>query len=117
MACSPLDEPEVTVGEPTEDERQKAQQIFDGNEDFIQKDRAAAWIGEEGLVRQRTLRAYMDLYVFNEKSVLTSLREICGRLVLRAETQQVDRILVTFSKHWCDCNPNHGFKALGMFTY
>ncbi|KAI6083089.1 hypothetical protein F4821DRAFT_197914 [Hypoxylon rubiginosum] len=108
---SPLDEPEVSVGEPTEDDRQKAQRIFDGNEDFIRKEKAAAWMGEEGLVRQRTLTAYMELYDFTSQSVLTALRQICGRLVFRAETQQVDRILVAFSNRWCDCNPNHGFKT------
>lgn len=111
---SPLDEPEVAVGEPTEDDRQKAKRVFDGNEDFIQKDRAASWMGEEGLVRQRTLHAYMELYEFTEKSILSSLREVCGRLVLRAETQQVDRILVAFSKRWIACNPNHGFKAFDV---
>ncbi|OTA92681.1 hypothetical protein M434DRAFT_31584 [Hypoxylon sp. CO27-5] len=111
---SPLDEPEVTVGEPTEDDRQKAQKIFDGNEDFIQKEKAAAWMGEEGLVRQRTLRAYMELYDFTNQSVLTALRQVCGRLILRAETQQVDRILVAFSNRWCDCNPNHGFKTIDV---
>ncbi|KAK8019983.1 hypothetical protein PG990_005121 [Apiospora arundinis] len=111
---SPLDEPEVTVGEPTEDDRLKAQRIFDGREDFIQKDKAASWMGEEGLVRQRTLRAYMELYDFADKSVLTALREVCGRLILRAETQQVDRILVCFSNRWCNCNPNHGFKTMDV---
>ncbi|KAI1148485.1 hypothetical protein F4825DRAFT_454426 [Nemania diffusa] len=111
IPSGPLDEPEVAVGEPTEDDRQKAQGIFDGDEDFIQKEKAAAWMGEEGPVRQRTLRAYMDLYDFENQSVLTALRQICSRLVFRAETQQVDRILVAFSKRWCDCNPNHGFKT------
>ncbi|KAI1483656.1 hypothetical protein K445DRAFT_16187 [Daldinia sp. EC12] len=111
MVGSPLDEPEVLVGEPTEDDRQKAQKIFDGNEDFIQKEKAAAWMGEEGLVRQRVLKAYMDLYDFTNESVLASLRQVCSRLVFRAETQQVDRILVAFSNRWCDCNPNHGFKT------
>ncbi|KAH6686645.1 Sec7 domain-containing protein [Plectosphaerella plurivora] len=107
----PLDEPEFVVGDPTDDDRQKAQRIYDGNEDFIQKEKAASWMGEEGLVRQRTLRAYMELYDFTNKNVAYSLRQVCERLVLRAETQQVDRILVAFSKRWCDCNPNHGFKA------
>ncbi|KAI0458845.1 hypothetical protein F5B21DRAFT_457940, partial [Xylaria acuta] len=111
IPSGPLDEPEVTVGEPTEDDRQKAQGIFDGDEDFIQKEKAAAWMGEEGPVRQRTLRAYMDLYDFENQSVLVALRQICSRLVFRAETQQVDRILVAFSKRWCDCNSNHGFKT------
>lgn len=109
-----LDEPELVMGEPTEDDRQKARRIFDGGEDFIQKDRAAAWMGEQGPVRQRTLQAYMEMYDFAGLNILVSLRQICGRLVLRAETQQVDRILVAFSKRWCNCNPMHGFKATGM---
>ncbi|RDA92759.1 hypothetical protein CP533_1417 [Ophiocordyceps camponoti-saundersi (nom. inval.)] len=107
----PLDEPEFVIGEPTEDERQKAQNIYDGCHVFIQKNKAAAWMGEEGPVRQRTLQAYMELHDFKNKGILTSLRDVCGRLVLRAETQQVDRILVAFSKRWCSCNPRHGFKA------
>ncbi|KAI1429084.1 hypothetical protein F5Y12DRAFT_799222 [Xylaria sp. FL1777] len=111
VPSGPLDEPEVTVGEPTEDDRQKAQGIFDGDEDFIQKEKAAAWMGEEGPVRQRTLRAYMDLYDFESESILAALRQVCSRLVFRAETQQVDRILIAFSKRWCECNPNHGFKT------
>ena len=109
----PLDEPEFVIGEPTEDDRAKAQKIYDGSEDFIQKDRAASWMGEEGPIRQRTLQAYMELYDFANQSVVHSLRQVCGRLVFRAETQQVDRILVAFSKRWCDCNPSHGFKATG----
>lgn len=113
-SCKSLDEPEFVVGEPREDDRQKAQKIFDGGEGFIQKDKAAAWMGEEGPVRQRTLQAYMELHDFKDQSILGALRSVCGRLVLRAETQQVDRILVAFSKRWCACNPHHGFKATGM---
>lgn len=115
-AENPLDEPhQFVVGDPTEDDRAKAKKIFDGNEDFIPKDKAASWMGEEGPIRRRTLRAYMDLYDFANKNIITCLRDICNRLVLRAETQQVDRILVAFAKRWCDCNPNHGFKSTGKF--
>jgi len=112
-SAKPLDEPEFVVGEPTEDDRQKAQKIFDGNEDFIQKEKAAAWMGEEGPVRQRTLRAYMALYDFGGQKTVSAIRQVCARLVFRAETQQVDRILVAFAKRWCECNPNHGFKSTG----
>ncbi|KAL2145408.1 hypothetical protein VTI28DRAFT_7335 [Corynascus sepedonium] len=113
-ASKSIDEPEIVIGDPTEDDRQKAKKIYEGNEDFIQKDRAAAWMGEEGVVRQRTLRAYMELYDFENQSIVASLRQVCQRLLLRAETQQVDRILVAFSKRWCDCNPNHGFKSIDV---
>ncbi|KAG5966760.1 hypothetical protein E4U58_002432 [Claviceps cyperi] len=111
VSYKPLDEPEYILGEPTEDDCLKAQKIYDGGEDFIQKDKAAAWMGEQGPIRQRTLQAYMELYNFRDQSILGSLRQMCKRLVLKAETQQVDRILVAFSKRWCDCNPQHGFKA------
>ncbi|KAH8173925.1 sec7 domain-containing protein [Sarocladium implicatum] len=111
MKSKPLDEPNFVIGDPTEDDRQKAQKIFDGNEDYISKEKAASWMGEEGSVRQRTLQAYMELYDFTNLSIVSALRQVCGRLVFRAETQQVDRILVAFSKRWCDSNPNHGFKA------
>lgn len=114
---NPLDEPEFVVGDPTEDDKAKAKKIFDGNEDFIPKEKAASWMGEEGPIRQRTLRAYIELYNFTNKSIIASLREVCNRLVFRAETQQVDRILVAFSKRWCDCNPNHGFKSMGKFLH
>ncbi|PSR80495.1 hypothetical protein BD289DRAFT_455301 [Coniella lustricola] len=110
----PFDEPEFVVGEPTEDDKAKAQKIFDGSEDFIPKEKAASWMGEEGPIRQRTLQAYMDLYDFTNKSIVACLREVCNRLILRAETQQVDRILVCFSRRWCDCNPNHGFKSMDV---
>lgn len=113
MDTMPIDEPIFVVGDPTEDDRQKAQKIFDGNEDFIQKDKATGWMGGEGPVRQRTLRAYMELYDFGNLSILASLREVCGRLVLRGETQQVDRILLAFSTRWVESNPNHGFKSVG----
>ncbi|KAJ2966662.1 hypothetical protein NQ176_g10041 [Zarea fungicola] len=111
MQAKGLDEPLFIIGEPTEDDKLKAKKIYDGLEDFIQKDKAAAWMGEEGPIRKRTLQAYMELYNFTDKSIVSALRSICERLILRAETQQVDRILVAFSKRWCDCNPNHGFKA------
>lgn len=114
---TPFDEPEFVIGEPTDDDRAKAQQIFDGKEEFIPKEKAASWMGEEGLIRQRVLRVYMDLYDFTGKNVVTCLREVCNRLVLRAETQQVDRILVAFSTRWCDCNPNHGFKSIGKLFW
>jgi hypothetical protein len=98
---------------PVEVDREKAKKIYDCNEDFIQKEKAAAWMGEEGPARSRTLVAYMELYDFSNLNILAALRNMCNRLVLKAESQQVDRILDAFAKRWCQCNSNHGFKATG----
>lgn len=115
LETAPEDLKVIVVGVPTEGERQKAQKIYDGNEDFIQQSKAAGWLGGEGEVKARTLIAYMELYDFSNINILAGLRKLCGKLSLRAESQQVDRILDVFAQRWCACNPNHGFKVVGEF--
>lgn len=100
----------VEQTQPTTGDWERAKKIYDGNEDFIQKSKAAAWLGEDGAIRRRTLLAYMELYDFKDMDILGALRALCNRLVLKAESQQVDRILDTFATRWCQCNPHHGFK-------
>jgi PH/SEC7 domain-containing protein len=34
-------------------------------------------------------------------------RHLCNKLYLKAETQQVDRILVQFSRRYQECNPSN----------
>jgi hypothetical protein len=117
-AIKSLDEliPDADDMVPAEGDRERAKKVYDGNEDFIQREKAAAWMGEEGPARSKTLIAYMELYDFSNLNILAALRIMCGRLVLKAESQQVDRILVAFSRRWCQCNPNHGFKGVGKFV-
>lgn len=98
---------------PSPDERIQAQRIFDGDETLVPKAKAAAWLGEGEPERARTRSAYMELFDWRNLNILASLRDFCGRLLLKGETQQVDRILDAFSARWCVCNPNHGFKAKG----
>jgi Sec7-like guanine-nucleotide exchange factor len=95
------------------DARERARKIYDGNEDFVSKEKAAAWMGEDSAMRSKTLAAYMNLYEFANLNILAALRSLCNRLVLKAESQQVDRILDAFAQRWCQCNPNHGFKVTG----
>lgn len=108
-----VDNPTLEEILPSEGDREKAQKIYYGNEEFIPKEKAAAWLGEDNPISLRTLVAYVELYNFTNLNILAALRLMCGRLVLKAESQQVDRILVKFSQHWCKCNPNHGFKGTG----
>ena len=107
--------PGIDDVEPTEDDRLLAKRIYDGDENFMAKERAAAWLGEAEPERARVRRAYMELFDWQNLNILASLRDFCSRLVLKGETQQVDRILDAFSWRWCVCNPNHGFKATGRF--
>ncbi|TQS38608.1 hypothetical protein Golomagni_00883 [Golovinomyces magnicellulatus] len=88
-----------------------SRQIFEGIQDVIPKHKAAAWLGEEERSRAKVLEAYFGLYNFTNLNILAALRNLCGRLILKAESQQVDRILLAFSHRWSECNPCHGFKS------
>ena len=100
--------------EPTDADRERALRIFGGDETSVQKAQAATILGDVSITSTRTRKAFMDLFNWTGFSILAAMRDMCGKLVLKAETQQVDRILMSLSERWCECNPNHGFKAIGM---
>lgn len=106
---SPGSDPTVSTAQ----DRIQAKKIYDGDEGFLSKAKAAAWLGEADAERTRVRRAYMELFDWQNLNILAALRDFCSRLLLKGETQQVDRILDAFSSRWCVCNPNHGFKATG----
>lgn len=94
---------------PSESDRVQAKQLFDGDETLAAK--PAAWLGEPDPARTRVRQAYMELFDWQNLTILAALRSLCGKLYLKGEAQQVDRVLDAFSTRWCACNPNHGFKA------
>ncbi|KAL8657198.1 MAG: hypothetical protein Q9226_002157 [Calogaya cf. arnoldii] len=103
--------PDFDVTLPFREDKVLAQRVFEGDETLVSKAKAAAWLGEAGPDRARVRRAYMELFGWQNLNILAALRDFCGRLLLKGETQQVDRILDAFSTQWCACNANHGFKA------
>lgn len=100
---------------PSDFERAQARQVYDGDESFVTKPMTAAWLGEPLPERTCVRQAYMELFDWQNLNILAALRGLCGRLYLKGEAQQVDRILDAFSARWCTCNPNHGFKAAGQY--
>jgi hypothetical protein len=95
----------------TSTDREQAQKLFDSQDQVVGNEPAAAWLGDPD--RATVREAYMRLFNWSNLNILAALRSLCERLVLKGETQQVDRVLDAFSSRWCDCNPSHGFKATG----
>ncbi|TKA77447.1 hypothetical protein B0A55_04768 [Friedmanniomyces simplex] len=91
--------------------RERARKIYDGDEEDVTKGEAASWLGEGNTLSRKTLQAYMQLFDFSGMNFLSALRMLCGRILLRGETQQFDRIVAALTERWCECNPNNGFKA------
>ncbi|MCJ1471714.1 hypothetical protein MMC13_000354, partial [Lambiella insularis] len=111
VSCGAQEALELSSVEPTENDRILAKKIFNEDDDATENSGAAAWLGDCGLSRARVRAAYLDLFDWHNLNILAALRSFCGRLLLKGETQQIDRILSAFSTRWCVCNPTHGFKA------
>lgn len=100
--------------EPTDADRERALQIYNGDNSSVSKADAAALLGDVTLSSSRMRKAFMDLFDWTGFTILAAMRDLCGKLVLKAETQQVDRILMSLSERWCECNSSHGFKAVDV---
>lgn len=99
---------------PTASDREQAQKLYESQDQVVGSEPAAAWLGDPD--RATIREAYMQLFNWSNLNILAALRSLCQRLVLKGETQQVDRVLDAFSNRWCDCNPSHGFKATGTLN-
>ncbi|PYH97321.1 hypothetical protein BO71DRAFT_438963 [Aspergillus ellipticus CBS 707.79] len=100
---------DVPTPEPIISDTEQAQMLFDSQDQVVGNEPAAAWLGDPD--RSAIRKAYMKFFDWSNLNILAALRSLCTRLVLKGETQQVDRVLDAFSQRWCQCNPRHGFKA------
>lgn len=107
--------PEIPGMSPTPDDLELAKKLFEEHNDHVIQAKAALLLGQRN--RDGLRRAYVELFDFGGINILLALRDLCGRLALKGETQQVDRIITAFSERWCDCNPNNGFKSRGKYSF
>lgn len=103
----------VIVHATSEDDQEQALKIFENRDENLDPSEVSAWLGDAGEGRVRVRIAYMSLFDWTNVDILSALRGLCARIALKGETQQVDRMLEAFSKRWCECNRNHGFKSFG----
>ncbi|KAI0630210.1 hypothetical protein C8Q77DRAFT_1233183 [Trametes polyzona] len=75
------------------------------DEDFLAKDKIAEWLGGQSRINKAALRHYMNFFDFSNLRLDQAFRKMCGKLYLKAETQQVDRILEEFARRYWECNP------------
>lgn len=107
---------DLTELQPLDSGRERATKLFNGEGDFTSTSEAGIFFGDADEASRRTRQAYMQLFSWHDQDILAAMRGLCGKLVLKGETQQVDRVLDSFAQRWCECNPNHGFKSAGKLS-
>ncbi|KAI8968939.1 hypothetical protein BDF20DRAFT_892384 [Mycotypha africana] len=92
-----------------------AQRIWDEDKTVYQKlDQIVEWIGDGKPESNAILKAYMNHFDFSSLKLEQAFRNLCFKLHLKGETQQIDRILSEFSTRYFECNPTCLFKKAGI---
>ncbi|TCD67442.1 hypothetical protein EIP91_012359 [Steccherinum ochraceum] len=94
--------------------KELATRCWDEDAEFLAKDKIAEWLGGQSPINKVALRHYMDFFDFSGLRLDMAFRRLCAKLFLKAETQQVDRILDEFGRRFWDCNPTSIFGSASV---
>ncbi|GJE94948.1 PH and SEC7 domain-containing protein [Phanerochaete sordida] len=105
-------------GEMTGDMKARGEELaarcWSEDEEFMARDKIAEWLGGQSPINRIALRYYMDYFDFTGLRLDNAFRRLCGKLFLKAETQQVDRILEQFARRYWECNPTSIFGSASV---
>lgn len=85
--------------------KEMASHCWNEDESFKKREKIAEWLGSVGTLNHLARQQYFQHFDFAGLRLDTAFRHLCDKLFLRAETQQVDRILSAFSTRYFECNP------------
>lgn len=88
-----------------------AERCWQEDETFLKKEKIAEWLGGHASLNQASLKFYLRNFDFKGLKLEMAFRRLCEKLYLRAETQQIDRILAEFSARYLEDNPDSIFQT------
>jgi Sec7-like guanine-nucleotide exchange factor len=102
-------------GPSTEEDtiKETARALYNGDESLVSLGDTASWLMTTSAFNSKVRTAYMELFDFMGLDILTAVRRLCAKLLLKGETQQLDRLLEALAKRWYECNPENGMKDPG----
>lgn len=93
---------------------ESAQRIWDeDNSVYSDLNKVVEWIGNGKESSNAILESYMEHFDFKDLKLEQAFRNLCSKLHLKGETQQIDRVLYQFSTRYFECNPQCIFGTVG----
>ncbi|KAG8721049.1 hypothetical protein FRC08_016169 [Ceratobasidium sp. 394] len=96
----------ITLPEREDTAKAFADRAWNEDPTFVEREKLVEWLGSPTEIRQQTLSCYMANFDFGGVNVDEAIRRLCHKLYIKGETQQIDRILGSFSERYMDQNPN-----------
>ncbi|WVN88786.1 uncharacterized protein L203_103999 [Cryptococcus depauperatus CBS 7841] len=116
MIASPPDTPQKGL-ESAEDEEEKGRRMaceFLEGQGSTVGDKIAEFLGRPHNISKIALRYYMQYFDMKGQNLVEAFRDLCQKLFLKAESQEIDRIIEAFSARYYECNPNTVFRSSGV---
>ncbi|KAF9101736.1 hypothetical protein BGX29_005300 [Mortierella sp. GBA35] len=82
-----------------------ARRLFDEDETLMKREEIAAYMATPNAFYRSILVHYMSYFDFTGLRLDMAFRCLCQKLVLKGESQEVDRILEEFAGRYVICNP------------
>uniref|UniRef100_A0A803KDP6 Cytohesin 4 n=1 Tax=Xenopus tropicalis TaxID=8364 RepID=A0A803KDP6_XENTR len=71
----------------------------------LSKTAIGEYLGERDVFNIQVLQAFVDCHSFTKLNLVEALRQFLGSFRLPGEAQKIDRMMESFSAHYCQCNP------------
>ncbi|KAJ1302688.1 hypothetical protein OPQ81_003004 [Rhizoctonia solani] len=96
-----------TAAIPDRDDNAKvfAERAWKEDPGFVEREKLVEWLGSPSEIRQQALGYYMAHFTFGGFEIDEAIRQLCNKLYIKGETQQIDRVLEAFSEHYILQNP------------
>ncbi|KAF9124007.1 hypothetical protein BGW39_008532 [Mortierella sp. 14UC] len=82
-----------------------ARRLFDEDETLMKREEIAAYMATPNAFYRSILVHYMSYFDFSGLRLDMAFRALCQKLVLKGESQEVDRVLEAFAGRYVTCNP------------
>nr|XP_018265878.1 uncharacterized protein I303_02254 [Kwoniella dejecticola CBS 10117]OBR88036.1 hypothetical protein I303_02254 [Kwoniella dejecticola CBS 10117] len=111
--------PETPKTAHEEDEEEKGRRLACEflEDDFtnVPGEKVAEFLGGPRPVNAIALKYYMQYFDMKSQSLVDSFsRDLCQKLHLKAESQEIDRIIEAFSARYYECNPSTVYGTSGV---
>ncbi|EAL21419.1 hypothetical protein CNBD1140 [Cryptococcus deneoformans B-3501A] len=104
------------MGEGSNEDKGKrlAREFYEGDGTTVAGDKMAEFLGGPHAINDITLKYFMQYFHMEGQNLVDAFRQLCQKLYLKAESQELDRIMGAFSARFFECNPNTVFGSPGI---
>ncbi|CAE6452228.1 unnamed protein product [Rhizoctonia solani] len=96
----------IPVPEREDTAKSFAERAWQEDPNFVEREKLVEWLGSPSEIRHQTLAHYIAHFEFGGSDIDDALRQLCNKLYIKGETQQIDRVLEAFSEHYMTQNGN-----------